>query len=126
MTKKLEIYKCNICGNIVKVMHEGMGKLVCCNQEMKLFNENTQDAAKEKHVPVIQKTENGYTVKVGDINHPMNEKHYIEWIELITENKVYTKHLNPNNNPIAAFNTNSKKVSARAYCNLHGLWKNNK
>lgn len=88
MTKKLQVYKCEKCGNIVEVLHEGAGQLVCCGQPMKLFTENTVDAAQEKHVPVIEKTEKGYKVKVGSIPHPMEEKHYIEWIELIADDKV--------------------------------------
>ena len=83
MAAKLEIYKCDTCGNMVEVIHGGAGELVCCGQPMKLFKENTVDAAKEKHVPVVEKTAEGFTVKVGSVAHPMEEKHYIEWIEVI-------------------------------------------
>jgi len=123
MTKQLEVYKCEVCGNIVEVLHEGGGELVCCGQPMKLFTENTVDAAKEKHVPVIEKTASGYKVKVGEVAHPMEEKHYIEWIELIADGKVYRKFLKPGETPEAEFCIEASSVTAREYCNLHGLWK---
>lgn len=123
MTQKLQVYKCEKCGNIVEVLHEGVGQLVCCGQPMKLFTENTVDAAQEKHVPVIEKTEGGYKVKVGSIPHPMEEKHYIEWIELIADGKVYRQFLTPGQQPEAVFFIDASQVSAREYCNLHGLWK---
>lgn len=123
MTKRTELYKCEICGNIVEVKHIGAPALVCCGQEMNLLKENTTDAATEKHVPVITKAENGYKIVVGEVEHPMIENHYIEWIELITENEVYTRFLNPGEKPEAFFKTKAKNVTARAYCNLHGNWK---
>jgi len=122
MTKRLQLYKCEICGNIVEIMHEGMPALVCCNQKMKLLEENTTDAAVEKHVPVINKIERGYKIIVGEVEHPMVEEHYIEWIELITENKVYTKYLKPGEKPEAVFRIEAENVKAREYCNLHGNW----
>lgn len=125
MTKKLEIYKCEICGNIVEVLHTGKGELVCCGQPMKLLAANTVDAAKEKHVPVIEKIEAGYKVKVGSVAHPMEEKHYIEWIQLLAGEASYRKFLKPGDLPEATFKTDSAQVSAREYCNLHGLWKGN-
>jgi len=123
MTEKLEIYKCEVCGNIVEVLHAGAGELVCCGQPMKLFKENTVDAAKEKHVPVIEKVANGYKVKVGSVPHPMEEKHYIEWIELIAGGKAYRQFLKPGEAPEAFFAVDAEKVTAREYCNLHGLWR---
>jgi len=123
MTEKLEIYKCEVCGNIVEVLHAGAGELVCCGQPMKLFKENTVDAAKEKHVPVIEKVANGYKVKVGSVPHPMEEKHYIEWIELIAGGKAYRQFLKPGEAPEAFFAIDAEKVTAREYCNLHGLWR---
>jgi superoxide reductase len=123
MTSTLEIYKCEVCGNIVEVIHEGKGELVCCGQPMKLFKENTVDAAKEKHVPVIEKTADGYTVKVGAVAHPMEEKHYIEWIELVADGVAYRKFLKPGDAPEAVFCIDARQVTAREYCNLHGLWK---
>ncbi len=124
MTKKLQIYKCEICGNIVEMVHEGGGALVCCGQDMVLYEENTEDAATEKHVPVIEKIEGGYKVVVGDVEHPMEAKHYIEWIELITKDgKAYRQFLSPGQKPEAIFKIDANKVTARAYCNLHGLWK---
>lgn len=123
MAQRLEVYRCNICGNIVMVLHAGRGQLVCCNQSMELLKENTTDAAQEKHVPVIEKVEGGYKVKVGSVPHPMEEKHYIEWIELQADGKSYLQFLNPGEAPEAFFKVEAEKVSAREYCNLHGLWK---
>ena len=123
MTEKLQIYKCEVCGNIVEVVHAGKGQLVCCGQPMKLFVENTVDAAKEKHVPVIEKTASGFKVKVGDVAHPMEEKHFIEWIQLIADGRSYRKFLKPGDVPEADFDVSAAKVAAREYCNLHGLWK---
>lgn len=123
MAKRLEIYKCEVCGNIVEVVHEGAGELVCCNQPMTLVKENTVDASKEKHVPVIEKIDGGYRVKIGSVPHPMEEKHYIEWIELIADGKVYREFLKPGVTPEAVFKVEAGQVSAREYCNIHGLWK---
>ena len=123
MTEKLQVYKCDVCGNIVEVVHNGVGELVCCGQPMTLQTENTVDAAKEKHVPVIEKVAGGYKVKVGAVAHPMEEKHYIEWIELIAGNKAYRQFLKPGDVPEAFFATDATQVSAREFCNLHGLWK---
>ncbi|NJB68169.1 superoxide reductase [Desulfobaculum xiamenense] len=123
MPEVLEIYKCNACGNIVEVVHGGAGELVCCGEPMKLFKENTVDAAKEKHVPVIEKTADGYKVSVGSVAHPMEEKHWIEWIELVADGKAYRQFLKPGDAPVATFCVKADKVSAREYCNLHGLWK---
>ncbi len=123
MAERLEVYRCNICGNIVMVLHGGRGQLVCCNQPMELLKENTTDAAQEKHVPVIEKVEGGYKVKVGSVPHPMEEKHYIEWIELQADGRSYIQFLNPGDAPEAIFQVEAEKVSAREYCNLHGLWK---
>ena len=123
MTTRLQIYKCEVCGNIVEVLHEGVGELVCCGQPMKLLVANTVDAAKEKHVPVIEKTASGVTVKVGSVAHPMEEKHYIEWIEIITDGKAYRQFLKPGDAPEAVFEIKANKIETREYCNLHGLWK---
>lgn len=124
MTKKLQIYKCEVCGNIVEVVHEGAGELVCCGQPMTLLTENTSDAAKEKHVPVIKKLDASIKVTVGSVEHPMEEKHYIEWIELIVDRKALRQFLEPGDEPVAVFDgVKADSVSAREYCNLHGLWK---
>lgn len=123
MAEKLEIYKCEVCGNIVEVLHGGKGELVCCGQPMKLYKENTVDAAKEKHVPVVEKTGDGYQVKVGSVAHPMEEKHYIEWIQIIADGEVYRYFLKPGAAPEATFKIDAAQVTAREYCNLHGLWK---
>jgi superoxide reductase len=123
MAEQLQVYKCDVCGNIVEVMHAGGGELVCCGQPMKLFKENSVDAAKEKHVPVIEKTADGFKVKVGSVAHPMEEKHWIEWVELIVDGKVYRQFLKPGQAPEAVFCIKADSVNAREYCNLHGLWK---
>ncbi len=122
-TKRLQIYKCGVCGNIVEVVHRGAGQLVCCNQPMNLLTENTTDAAQEKHVPVIEKVDGGVKVKVGSVAHPMEEKHYIEWIEIIADGKAYRQFLNPGEAPEAFFGIEGDQITAREYCNLHGLWK---
>lgn len=123
MTQLNQIYKCEICGNIVEVLHTGVGELVCCGEEMVLLTENTTDAAQEKHVPVIEKSGNKVTVKVGSVAHPMEEKHYIEFIEVLADGKVYRKFLKPGEKPEATFEVTATKLTAREYCNLHGLWK---
>lgn len=123
MTKKLEVYKCNECGNIVEVLHPGAPSLVCCGQPMVLQNENTTDAAKEKHVPVIEKIAGGVKVTVGSVAHPMEEKHYIQWIEVIAGDKCYTQFLKPGDKPEAVFMIQESGITAREYCNLHGHWK---
>ena len=123
MAEIKQVFKCGICGNIVEILHGGRGQLVCCNKPMELLAENTVDAALEKHVPVVEKTENGVKVKVGSVAHPMEEKHYIEWIEIISGDRVYRKWLKPGEVPEAEFAVDSHDVVAREYCNLHGLWK---
>ena len=123
MAEKLEVYKCEMCGNIVEVLHGGAGSLVCCGQDMVLQKENTTDAAQEKHVPVVEKTADGFKVKVGSVAHPMEADHYIEWIEVIADGTAYRKFLNPGDAPEATFRTEGSDAQARAYCNLHGLWK---
>jgi len=122
MAKKLEIYKCMLCGNIVEVLHGGDGELVCCGEPMKNLVAKTADAGKEKHVPVIEKTDGGIKVKIGSIPHPMEEKHYIEWIEIIADGKAYRQFLNPDEAPEAIFRVHAKKITARENCNVHGLW----
>ena len=126
MAKKLEIYKCEACGNIVEVVAGGEGELVCCGEPMKRMTENTVDAAKEKHVPVIESEPSGVQVTVGDVPHPMDEKHYIEWIELVADGKAYRQFLKPGEPPRAFFPIDAEKLTAREYCNLHGLWKANR
>ena len=123
MTQLNQIYKCEVCGNIVEVLHTGVGELVCCGEPMKLMVENTVDAAKEKHVPVIEKSGNKVTVKVGSVAHPMEEKHFIEFIEVMADGKVYRKFLKPGEKPEVTFEITAEKISAREYCNLHGLWR---
>lgn len=124
MAKVLEIYKCEICGNIVEVLHGGAGSLVCCGQPMKLMQENTVDASKEKHVPVYEKSGNKVTVKVGSVPHPMEDKHYIEWIQIITDKGSFRKFLKPGETPEATFEVDAEIVKIREYCNLHLLWSN--
>ena len=123
MTELNQIYKCNVCGNIVEVIHIGGGELVCCGEPMQLMQENTVDASKEKHVPVIETTKAGFKVKVGSVPHPMEQSHYIEWIELIADGKSYREYLKPGDKPAANICVPASKVIARQYCNLHGLCK---
>jgi len=123
MAQRLEVYKCDLCGNIVEVLFGSDGQLVCCGQPMTLLTENTVDAAKEKHVPVIEKIDGGVKVKVGEVAHPMEEKHFIQWIEIIADGKIYRQFLNPGDAPEAEFKVTADQIVAREYCNLHGLWK---
>ncbi len=125
MTAKKQIYKCEICGNIVEVLHEGKGELVCCGQPMKLYEEKTADSSVEKHVPFIKWEGDRYIVRVGENTaHPMEENHYIEWIELIVDGVSHRRFLKPGDEPQAEFHIpQGNEVSAREYCNVHGLWK---
>ncbi len=123
MTERLQVYKCEVCGNMVEMIHAGKGELVCCGQPMKLFTESTADSATEKHVPVIEKGADSIKVKVGSVPHPMEEKHYIEWIELIADGRAYRQFLKPGDAPEAVFPVIASQVTAREYCNIHGLWR---
>ena len=123
MTKQREIYRCPVCGNMVEVLNPGAGELVCGGKPMILLQENTTDAAQEKHVPVVEKTADGYRVKVGSVEHPMLDEHFIQWIELLTPKSVLRRELKPGCKPEATFITNEECLCARAYCNLHGMWK---
>ena len=122
MTKKREIYRCSICGNMIEVTNAGVGTLVCCEKPMVRLDGNEADASFEKHVPVVEKMSGGYRVRVGSLSHPMTEGHYIQWIELMTKKKVLRHELTPDDMPEAIFLTDEEMVCARAYCNLHGLW----
>jgi superoxide reductase len=124
MPKRLELYKCEVCGNKVEVDFVGGGTLNCCSQDMTLMEEKTADSTTEKHVPVIEKIDGGYKVTVGSTLHPMTEEHYIQWIELIAGDEVLKHYLKPGDEPVAVFKTDVEKVTAREYCNLHGHWKN--
>lgn len=123
MTNLNEVYRCPICGNIVEVLHAGAGELTCCGKPMQQLVENTVEAATEKHVPVVEKIDGGYKVTVGSVEHPMLDNHFIEWIELVEDGKIQRACLKPGDKPEAVFLTSATEVSARAYCNLHGLWK---
>lgn len=123
MIQSKQVYKCSICGNIVEVLHAGGGALVCCGKPMELLNEKTSDAGLEKHVPVIEKSGSDVLVKVGSVNHPMEENHHIQWVELVTPNFLYRKYLKSGENPEALFTPAEEPLYARAYCNIHGLWK---
>lgn len=123
MTERLQVYKCNVCGNIVEVVHAAKGQLVCCGAPMKLLTENTTDAAEEKHVPVIEKTSGGIRVKVGSVPHPMEEKHHIEWIQVIVDGKSCRQFLSPGDAPEATSDVQGDNITAREYCNVHGHWK---
>lgn len=122
-TERLQIYKCSVCGNMVEMVHASVGQLVCCGKPMNLQIENTTDAAKEKHVPVADLSGDFLQVRVGSVPHPMEEKHYIEWIELIAGNKAFRKFLKPGDAPESTFCKPEGAFIVREYCNLHGLWK---
>ena len=123
MTKRSQVYKCSLCGNIVEMVHGGAGALVCCNEPMQLMDEQAADSSVEKHVPIVEKTDKGWKVTVGSIPHPMEAQHYIEWIELTAEGRVCRKYLKPGDAPSAEFFTPADEVGAREYCSVHGLWK---
>jgi superoxide reductase len=123
MTDLMEVYRCNVCGNMVEMIHGGKGQLVCCGQPMERLDERTVDLGKEKHVPIVQVSGSKVTVRVGSVPHPMEEKHHIEWIEVIADGIVQRKFLGPGMKPEAEFCTTATQLSAREYCNIHGLWK---
>lgn len=131
MTKQKQVYKCSLCGNIVEVLHEGGGELACCGQSMNLMEEKKEEEGQEKHLPVIEEMtasacqgKDGVVVRVGEIAHPMEESHYIEWVEITMEDgRSGKKFLKPGDKPEVEFQTRSKVISARAYCNVHGLWR---
>lgn len=123
MTEKLQVYKCEVCGNIVEVIHSGKGQLVCCGKPMVLMEEKTEDQGKEKYVPVVERSREKVGVKVGSIPHPMQEGHYIEWIEIIADAVTQRKFLSAGERPEAEFTVKAENISVREYCNIHGLWK---
>ena len=123
MIERNQVFRCERCGNIVQVFHAGGGELVCCGQPMTHLAEGTTDAALEKHVPVIEKVAGGVRVRVGAVAHPMDDKHYIQWIEVIDGERVQRRHLRPGDPPEAVFAVEGETVVAREYCNLHGHWK---
>jgi superoxide reductase len=126
MVEILQVYKCELCGNIVEVLHAGAGELICCGQPMQLLVAKTEDAGKEKHVPVTEKTDRGIKVRVGSVPHPMEEKHFIEWIAVVTNRGIFRKFLKPGEKPEAEFPNNETVITVREYCNIHGLWTTNK
>ena len=123
MAKRLDVFKCSECGNIVELLFSGGGELVCCGKPMDLMQEKTADSSTEKHVPVVEKTADGYKVTVGSTLHPMTDEHYIQWIELIADGISYFQYLKPGDKPVANFCVKADTVNAREYCNVHGLWK---
>ena len=123
MAEKLQLFECEACGHVVMVFRKGGGTLVCCNQPMAARVENTVDAAKEKHVPVVEKTETGFKVKVGSVAHPMTAEHLIEWVELHAGGAMLVKFLAPGDAPEVEFKPCDQDATARSYCNLHGYWK---
>ena len=123
MTKLNEIYRCDVCGNVVSVVGKGAGELVCCGKPMNLLQEKTDDQGMEKHVPVIERIESGTRVKIGSAEHPMQDDHYIEWIEVMSEGRNQRVFLKPGNRPEAEFGKMPGNARARTFCNIHGLWK---
>jgi len=130
MTQERQIYKCNVCGNIVEVLHNGAGELVCCGQLMELIISKNKDEGTEKHLPVIEelppnacRERDGFKIKVGEVEHPSEDSHYIEWIEINTvDGKSGKKFLKPGDKPIVDFHTRIEVTAIRVYCNIHGLW----
>lgn len=123
MTQVKQVYRCEVCGNIVEVLHAGKGELVCCNQPMRLLEGKVEEQGKEKHLPVKEEAQDKIIVKVGSLPHPMEENHYIEWIEVQTKDASYKKFLKPGDVPQAEFCISGEEViNLRAYCNVHGLW----
>jgi len=119
-----QLYHCAVCGNVVEVLHAGAAALVCCGQDMELLSEKTADEGREKHVPVVERTANGVKVKVGDVPHPMIDKHYIQFIEVLTPDKVLRAELKPDMTPEAEFDVvYDDIIEVREYCNIHGAWK---
>jgi len=123
MAEVSQILRCNSCGHIIEILHPGQGELVCCEQPMELLVEKTEDVGKEKHVPVVEQIEGGVRVRIGSIPHPMEDTHYIEWIEIIADGRAYRKFLKPGDKPEAQFEIQAGKLTAREYCNIHSLWK---
>ncbi len=123
MRKRYQVYRCEVCGNIVQILHGGVGTLVCCNRSMKLLNELTKDSGMEKHVPVIERNGNTIKIKVGTVQHPMEEQHYIEWVEAISNDKIYRKHLQPGSKPEVEFVIEGNNIIAREFCTVHGMWR---
>ncbi len=123
MAELIKVYRCNVCGNIIELLHSGGGELVCCGQPMELLLEKTTDAGLEKHLPVIETAASGVKVKVGSVPHPMEAGHYIEWVEIIADGKSCRVFLKPGEKPEAEFGARLQKVIAREYCSVHGLWK---
>lgn len=122
MAERLQVYKCSVCGNMVEVLTGGAGSLVCCGKPMENLVAKTADQGKEKHVPVIEKVNGGIKVKIGSVPHPMEDDHYIEWIEILADGKAYRQFLSAGQAPEAVFNIDAASVAAREHCNKHGLW----
>lgn len=119
-----QVYKCNVCGNIVELLHVGGGQLVCCGQPMELLKEKEKEEGQEKHRPVINIKNEEIEVKVGEILHPMEENHFIEWVEVFVKDRAYRRFLKPGEEPIVSFSIKDKPERVRIYCNIHGLWRN--
>ncbi|MBL7060475.1 MAG: desulfoferrodoxin [Actinobacteria bacterium] len=125
MTQLRELYQCKVCGNIVEVVHEGASALVCCDKPMIKLEAKIEGQGQEKHVPVVEETNSGIAVKVGIIKHPMEDKHYIKFIEILLNDGIIRKELKPGQAPEAKFCVlKSEVIEIREFCTIHGLWKN--
>ena len=120
--EKSQIYRCGVCGNMVEVVAVGGGTLVCCGQKMNQQEENTTDAAVEKHVPVVEQSNGQVKVTIGSVIHPMLDTHFIQFIDVVTATRTLRQYLKPGEQPVATFNVDEPVLAVREYCNLHGLW----
>jgi superoxide reductase len=121
-TEQMQVYKCEVCGIVAEVLDGGAGNLVCCGQQMVRMSENMVDASREKHLPVVERTPEGIRVSVGAVAHPMEAKHFIQWVELQAGKQLCRHYFKPGDKPQALFSIDAGNV-VRSYCNLHGLWK---
>ncbi|MDD2555872.1 MAG: desulfoferrodoxin [Syntrophaceticus sp.] len=122
MKAHVAFYRCETCGNMVELINKGGGELVCCGKPMTKLEANTTDASQEKHVPAVARQGGQLSVEVGSVIHPMTEKHYIEWIAVVTDNGIERVALSPGNEPKTVF-CDKADADVYSYCNLHGLWK---
>ncbi|MDI9436517.1 MAG: desulfoferrodoxin [Euryarchaeota archaeon] len=126
MAEKCAVYRCQVCDHVIEVLHDGEGELVCCQVPMTLLVERNDDTGQEKHVPVLEKTDSGFLVKVGEVAHPMEDEHCIDWIEVQADGRIYRQPLEAGDQPQAHFDLDLdqvEQITLRSFCNIHGLWR---